>query len=107
MYEIERREHKPNNFFAGDFPTLPESGTAGAAILEFTPVAKGADGKILPAAADTLANVVGITAAAAEKEDPVVYYMTGEFFADALNIPEGVELEAIKDALRKVSIFLR
>lgn len=107
MYEIERREHKPNNFFAGDFPTLPESGVAGAEVEEYTPVAAGADGKIFPVAADTLANVVGITASAAAKDDPVVYYMTGEFFAEALNVPAGVELAAVKDALRKVSIFLR
>lgn len=107
MYEIERREYKPNNFFAGDFPTLPESGVAGAAVKEYTPVAAGEGGKIFPVAADTLANVVGITAAAADKDDPVVYYMTGEFFAEALNVPAGVELAAVKDALRKVSIFLR
>lgn len=50
---------------------------------------------------------MGITVESAEKGDPVVYYMTGEFSADALNLPDGVEIGDIKDGLRKLSIFLR
>ena len=38
---------------------------------------------------------------------PVTYYMTGEFFADALALESGADLAKIKEALRKVSIFLR
>lgn len=110
MYEIETRKHEPKNFFAGDFPTLPESGTAGAALEEYTPVTTDADGNIVavsaPAEGEEMA-VIGITAAAAGKGEPVVYYMTGEFFADALNLPTGVTIEAVKGALRKISIFLR
>lgn len=108
MYEIESRKHEPKNFFAGDFPTLTESGTAGAAVEEYMPVAKDAEGKIVPVKkGDGTIDVVGITAAAAEKDEPVVYYMTGEFFADALTMPDGVKVEDVKDALRKISIFLR
>lgn len=110
MYEIETRKHEPKNFFAGDFPTLPETGTAGAALEECMPVAKNADGKIVPAAAPAegaAVDVVGIAAAAAGKDEPAVYYMTGEFFADALVLPDGVGIEALKDAFRKISIFLR
>lgn len=110
MYEIETRKHEPKNFFAGDFPTLPETGVAGAALEECMPVAKNADGKIVPvtAPADGEAmDVVGIAAAAVEADEPAVYYMTGEFFAEALVLPDGVEIEALKDAFRKISIFLR
>lgn len=110
MYEIETRRHEPKNFFAGDFPTLPETGIAGEALEECMPVAKNADGKIVPvtAPAEGVAlDVVGITAAAAEADEPAVYYMTGEFFAEALVLPDGVEIEALKDAFRKISIFLR
>ena len=57
--------------------------------------------------AETAANVVGITAAAAAADEPVVYYMTGEFFEEALNLPSGVTAEDIKGPLRKMSIFLR
>lgn len=110
MYEIETRKHEPKNFFAGDFPTLPETGVAGAKLEECMPVAKNADGKIVPVAAPEAGKemaVVGIAAAAAEEDEPAVYYMTGEFFAEALVLPKGVEIEALKDAFRKISIFLR
>ena len=110
MYEIDTRKHEPKNFFAGDFPTLPETGVAGAKLEECMPVAKDADGKIVPVAAAEKGKemaVVGIAAAAAEEDEPAVYYMTGEFFAEALVLPDGVEIEALKDAFRKISIFLR
>ena len=88
---------------------------AAAAVAEFTPVTKDSNGKIIAVApageegtpAATTGNVIGITAAAAEKDGPVVYYLTGEFFADALNLPSGVEIDDIKDPLRKISIFLK
>lgn len=110
MYEIETRKHEPKNFFAGDFPTLTESGTAGAELEEYTPVTTDADGNVVAVSAPAEGKemtVIGITAAAAGKDEPVVYYMTGEFFADALNLPADVTVEAVKDALRKISIFLR
>lgn len=93
--------------FAGDFQTLTESGTAGGELAEHMPVAEDAEGKIVAVTAETAANVVGITAAAAAADEPVVYYMTGEFFQEALNLPDGVTVEDIKGPLRKMSIFLR
>lgn len=115
MYEIETRSHEPVNLFAGEFPTVTEEGVAGAAIAERTPVTKDSNGKIVAVATAgeegtppaTTGDVIGITAAAAEKDGPVVYYLTGEFFADAINLPSGVEIDDIKDPLRKISIFLR
>lgn len=113
MYGVERREYKPKNFFAGDFPIVPESGTAAVNIPEYTPVTIDSDGKITPVAAKvgdtpaTIEAVVGITAEAAEKDGPVVYYQTGEFYADAINLPSGVTLEELKPALRKLTIFLK
>ena len=107
LYEIETRTCEAKNFFAGDFQTLTESGTAGGELAEHMPVAEGAEGKIVAVTAETAANVVGITAAAAAADEPVVYYMTGEFFQEALNLPNGVTVEDIKGPLRKMSIFLR
>ena len=106
-YEVETRRTDPKNFFAGDFPTLPESGTAGENRAEHMPVAKDEDGNIVAVTAETIEKAVGITAEAAERDEPVVYYMTGEFFADAIELPDGVKIEALKDSLRKLSIFLR
>lgn len=116
-YAVETRRMEPKNFFAGDFPTLPESGTAGEDLKEHTPVTENEDGEIVAvkaasgsgesAAAGTTDNIIGITAEAAGEGEPVVYYMTGEFFADALNMPEGVTVEDIKKPLRQISIFLK
>lgn len=106
-YAVETRSTTPKNFFAGDFPTLSESGTAAEAIEEFAPVAFDENGKIVNITSATKADVIGISAAAAGENEPVVYYMTGEFFADALNMPEGVTAADIAMALRKLSIFLR
>ena len=107
MYEIETRTCEAKNFFAGDFQTLTESGTAGSELAEHMPVAEDAEGKIVAVTTETAANVMGITAAAAAAGEPVVYYITGEFFQEALNLPNGVTVEDIKRPLRKMSIFLR
>lgn len=106
-YAVETRSTEPKNFFAGDFPTLPETGTAGEKLAEHTPVMAGEDGNIVAVTKAAAEKVVGITAEAAESGEPVVYYMTGEFFADAITLPDGVTIEDIKDSLRKLSIFLR
>lgn len=108
MYEIETRTCEPKNFFAGDFQTLTESGTAGSELAEHMPVVEDEEGKIVAVTTETAANVMGITAAAAAAAgEPVVYYITGEFFQEALNLPNGVTVEDIKRPLRKMSIFLR
>lgn len=107
MLGIEERSCEPKNFFAGEFPTVPETGTAGAAVAERTPVTTDANGNIITVATETVANVIGISAMAAAANEPIVYYMTGEFFMDAINVPNGVDADALKAALRKVSIFLR
>ena len=106
-YGVETRSTTPKNFFAGDFPTLTETGTAGANLAEHTPVTVNTDGKVVAVAADTANALVGITAERAESGEPVVYFITGEFFADAINMPTGVTAANIKDSLRRLSIFLR
>lgn len=110
MYEIETRKREANNFFAGEFQTLTDCGVAGSAIKEHMPVTENASGKIVPVTApgeNKELEVIGIAATDAEAEDPIVYYITGEYFADALVLPEGIEMAVLKKALRKLSIFLR
>lgn len=116
MFGAEKREYTPKNIFAGDFPTATDTGEAGAALAEFQPVTIDASGKIVAvapagtgegAAAATTGDVVGITAAAAGKGEQVVYFLTGEFFADALALPNGVAVADIKLPLRKIGIFLK
>lgn len=116
-YGIEKRSTEPKNFFAGEFPTVTETGTAGAALTEYTPITTDSDGNIIAvkpasgsgdtAVASTVGDVIGITAAAADKDAPAVYYMTGEYYEDAINLPAGVTMEELKPALRKINIYLR
>ena len=88
---------------------MPETGTAGADIKEYAPVMvdTASDNKIIPVAKGSEASAIGISAAAAGNGEPVTYYMTGEFFTDALSVESGADVAKIKEALRKVSIFLR
>ena len=72
-YAVEKREITPKNFFAGDFPTVPETGTANAAIKEYAPVMidTANDNKIIPVAKGSEASAIGIAAAAAGNGEPV------------------------------------
>lgn len=107
MYKVGKYENTPQNFFAGEFPTLTETGTAAAELEEHIPVYIDGDGKVAVVTAAKTAEVIGITASAAEKGAPVVYYMTGEFFTAGVKFPSDVTAETLKPILRKLSIFLR
>ena len=107
QYEIEKREHTPVNFLAGDFPTATDTATAKAAIKERTPVTMGDDGKLEAVTTATIQKPPGIAATTPEADEQCVYILTGEFFADALELPSGVTAYAIKETLRNKSIFLR
>jgi len=108
MYGIEERTYTPENFFRGFFPAVPEHGTVkdGATVRKYAPVAETADG-IEEVTAATLDKLVGIAADVPDDGGNVVYYMTGDFNAAAVVLPEGVTLDALKPACRKLSIFLK
>ncbi len=107
MYEIQKDQTNPVNFFAGDFPVVTEAGDvkSGATVRKYAPVIKTADG-ISEATADGLADLYGI-AADDSTDGGVVCCLTGEFFADALPLQDGVTVEALKPAFRKLGIFLK
>ncbi len=107
MYDIKTDQTRPVNFFAGDFPVVTEAGDvkSGATVRKYAPVIKTADG-ISEATADGLDSLYGI-AADDSSDGGVVCYMTGEYFADALTLPDGVTVEALKPAFRKLGIFLK
>ena len=107
MYDIKTDQTRPVNFFAGDFPVVTEAGDvkSGATVRKYAPVIKTADG-ISEATADGLDNLYGI-AADDSADGGVVCYMSGEYFADALTLPDGVTVEALKPAFRKLGIYLK
>lgn len=107
MYEIQKDQTSPVNFFAGDFPIVTEVGDVaeGVTVRKYAPVAL-VGGKVVEATAESLDNLCGI-AAADSTDGGVVYYMTGEFFAAALTLPDGVTADDLKPAFRKLGIFLK
>ena len=103
---IERRSYEPKRFYAGEFPVVTETGTAGEAIA-LHDLVMSSDTGIVKATKEGIANVVGIAVSTAEAAgDPVVYIMTGEVFADSVGL-NGIDAAAAKAACRKLSIFLK
>ena len=103
---IEKREYTPKRFYAGEFPVVTETGTAGEAIA-LHDLVMSSDTGIMKATTDGIANVVGIAVSAAEAaNDPVVYILTGEVFTDSVGL-NGIDPAAAKAACRKLSIFLK
>lgn len=119
MYDINTAELKAENFLAGDFPIATDFGTikSGAEIRKHAILVQGADGieeltkESLPttgesASPGSLDKIVGI-AADEPSGDEVVIYLTGEFFAEGLALPDGVTAADVKPALRKLGIFIK
>ena len=103
---IERREYTPKRFYAGESPAVPETGTAGGAIA-LHDLVMSSDTGIVKATKEGIANVVGIAVSeAAAKDDPIVYILTGEVFADSVGL-DGITVDEAKAACRKLSIFLK
>lgn len=104
--------YTPENVFAGGFPVLTETAEVGTvAIDRLTPV-KLVNGKVEAIAAKTEmvsvdSGLYGITADSCEKNEKVPVYLTGEFFADALNWPTGTAAADVKTAFRTLGIFLK
>jgi hypothetical protein len=107
MFDIKTATYTPDNFFAGPYPIAKDFGDVkkDAVIHKWAPLSQGEDG-IEEAAAGTLDKLIGLSA-----DEPsggeVVYYLTGEFFTEALHLPAGVTAEALKPAFRKLGIFLK
>lgn len=106
MYEVVNHEYAPENIFAGDFPVKVDTIVAGGPILALQPVTL-VDGRLSAVTADSVGSVYGIAGNDALQDENVVVYLTGEFQADAISLPEDVTLESVKTELRKISIFVR
>ena len=107
---VEKRSFTPQKFYAGEFPVVRDTGTAGAAIAQYDMIMTVTDEStgdvtIQPATTAGIADLTGIAITAAAKDEPVVYIMTGEVFADAVNIGT-IDAAVAKAALRKLCIFL-
>lgn len=127
MYEVKGGSLEPANFVAGGYPIAKATGrvAAGKSVRQYEPVkltdngiepvvkveASAADsGSTTPARTEyenTTAGLYGIAADAAGESAEVVVYLTGEFFADAIALPDSVTIETLKKAFRYIGIFLK
>ncbi|MBO6267591.1 MAG: DUF2190 family protein [Clostridium sp.] len=80
--------------------------TAAGAISKGAPVKLDSNGKAaaVSAKADTL---YGIAAEDAAADEPIVIYLSGEFFADKLALPDGVTAADLEVGFRNIGIFLK
>lgn len=119
MYDINTAELKAENFLAGNYPIVTDVGTIkkNAIIRKRAPLVQSEDGieeftaAMLPttgenASAGSLDKIIGIAADEASGEE-VTVYLTGEFFAEGLTLPEGVTAADLKPAFRKLGIFIK
>lgn len=108
MYEINETTYTPDNFYRGFFPIVPEHGTIkeDVTVRKHAPVVLGEDG-LEEVTAATLNKLVGIIADEPDNNGNIVYYQTGDFNSEAIVLPDGITLTALKVACRPLSIFLK
>lgn len=103
---------EPEQFIAGaDFPIMKAVKTASVAIKAHAPVGLGTDGKLAlitkgESSVDT-STLYGIAADDAEANAECVVYLTGEFFADKLELEADVTADVLEVPMRKLGIFLK
>lgn len=104
---VQKFEMEPARFEAGVYPIAKAVKTAKEALPKHAPVALNTEGKLELLTADNVSNVFGVLpdSIRADEEGPV--YLTGEFFADSLEIPGEVDEATVETALRKIGIFLK
>lgn len=123
MYEIQKDQSVPVKFFAGEYPvvTAVKAVATGKSVKQYEPVkltdngiepvvkvaaSEAVSGTSTPAKSEyenTTAGIYGITATAAQAAEEVVVYLTGEFFADAITLPEGVTADTLAKAFRNIA----
>lgn len=110
MYEVKSYEMTPENFYAGTMAIGKEGlNVKEGETIEAMALVKLEDGEAVAYTADDAsAGTIPYGIAVSDEENgSVVVYLTGEFFGDALKLPEGVEVETVKPLLRENGIFLK
>ncbi len=104
---VQKFSTEPRYFEAGTGPVAKAVKVAAADIPAHAPVVLDADGKLALLTAANKANVYGLTpdSIRADEEGPV--WLTGEYFADSLVLPEGVTAADVETPLRQIGIFLK
>lgn len=111
--------HEPEYFEAGPHPVAKSVKTAAADIPAHAPVVLNNDGKLelvtvtkggteeKPTYSVNAAGLYGVAPEAIANGEEGVVYLTGDFFADSLTLPENAQPAALEVALRNIGIFLK
>ena len=99
---VKKFSTEPGYFEAGIGPVAKAVKVAAADIPAHAPVALDGDGKLTLLTADNKASVYGLVP---DEEGPV--WLTGEYFADSLVLPEGMTAADVETVLRNIGIFLK
>ena len=103
--------HQEQYFEAGPHPISKAVKTAAEDVPARAPVVLNADGKLALVTVSgktvTTTGLYGIAPEAIEKDTEGVVYLTGEFFADSLTLPEGATAAQVEVPLRNIRIFLK
>lgn len=84
---------------------------ASAALKAHAPVLLTAEGKVAPVTSADLTKLTGLYGITADSvdaaDDDAVVLLTGEYFADALELEDSVTAEDLETAFRNIGIFLK
>ena len=105
--------HTPERFEAGIGPVAKAVKEAAEEIPAHAPVLLNSDGKLVlmkTPGGEESPDTNGLYGLAPEairagEEGPI--WLTGEYFADSLTLPEGVDAADVETALRNIGIFLK
>lgn len=101
----------PDYLIAGPAETTTAVKTTAADLKRGAPVVLDADGKLaaitVADGAVTTTGLYGIMAEDAKTGEEGIVYLSGEFFADALVLPDGATAASVEVALRNLGIFLK
>ena len=98
---------EPHRFEAGIHPVAKAVKIAAENIPAHAPVVLNDEGKLALLTAENKASVYGLTPDSVIQDEEGPVYLTGEFFADSLILPEGMSAADIEVDLRKIGIFLK
>ena len=111
--------HEPEYFEAGPHPIAKAVKTAAVDIPARAPVVLNTDGKLAlisatkggtdaaPTYTVTTTGIYGVTPDSIKKDEEGPVWLTGEYFAESLVLPEGVKREDVETPLRNIGIFLK
>ncbi len=116
---VKTYRYEPTRFEAGVGPVAKSAKVAAEDIPAHAPVVLNSDGKLALVTVTTTGSgenakttvtttgLYGVTPDSIQKDEEGPVYLTGEYFADSLVLPEGVTTADVEVPLRNIGIFLK